>query len=208
MFEVIAMLAMLVDHIGKVFFPVNLGYFIIGRLALPLYTYGIIQGFLHTSSFRKYLMRLLVLALISQPFYNQLLTVYKFNIIFTYIALLLLFKFLQLAKLPSIPSLIIVFFLGILLEIAKLESGLYVAVLAYFYLTGSKLIFKHATLNLLLAFHQNQVTWWWQSASIIATVLIVYTKNKRVRGKARSFYRAFYPLHLAVIWLIKTRSGI
>ena len=67
--ELIAIAAMLIDHIGGAFFP-EVGVFRwIGRLAFPIFCYCLTVGLLYTHDVRKYLTRLGIFALVSQPFY-------------------------------------------------------------------------------------------------------------------------------------------
>ena len=67
--RLVAMVTMLIDHIGVVFFPGVLELRIIGRIAFPLFCWGIVTGFHHTRDWRRYALRLLVFGLIAQPFY-------------------------------------------------------------------------------------------------------------------------------------------
>ena len=69
--KVIALAAMLVDHIAAVF-PQHftLGFRAVGRLTFPIFVYLIAEGFRHTRSPQKFLLRLLAFALISEPFYD------------------------------------------------------------------------------------------------------------------------------------------
>ena len=66
--KLVAMAAMLCDHTGKMFFHSNTMR-IIGRMAFPLYAYCISVGCVFTRDHLRYLRRLAIVGLISQPFY-------------------------------------------------------------------------------------------------------------------------------------------
>ena len=67
--KLIAMLAMFCDHAGKMLFPQYPIMRIIGRIAFPIYAYCIAVGCVYTKNMGKYLQRIVLLALISQPIY-------------------------------------------------------------------------------------------------------------------------------------------
>ena len=67
--KVIAMITMLIDHAGKMLFPQYRVMRCIGRIAFPIYAYCIAVGCVYTKDALKYLRRVVVLALISQPIY-------------------------------------------------------------------------------------------------------------------------------------------
>ena len=67
--KLVAMISMLIDHTGKMFFPQYRIMRIIGRLAFPLYAYCIAVGGVYSKDKLKYLSRILMMGLISQPFY-------------------------------------------------------------------------------------------------------------------------------------------
>lgn len=67
--KIIAMITMLVDHLGAMVFPQYRVMRIIGRIAFPIYAYCIAVGCVYTRDIGKYLQRLVLLALISQPLY-------------------------------------------------------------------------------------------------------------------------------------------
>lgn len=67
--KIIAMIAMLIDHAGKMLFPQYPIMRVIGRIAFPIYAYCIALGCVYTKDMLKYFKRIVLLALISQPFY-------------------------------------------------------------------------------------------------------------------------------------------
>ncbi|MBR6541929.1 MAG: hypothetical protein IKT73_01850 [Anaerotignum sp.] len=80
--QCMAALTMLIDHIGAIFFPTVIGFRAIGRLSFPLFAFGIAQGVAYTSDFRKYFLRILIAAVISQPIYLKAFGVSSLNPLF------------------------------------------------------------------------------------------------------------------------------
>ena len=69
MLKVIAILLMLIDHMGAALFPEATILRLIGRLSFPIFAYLIVVGYTKTKSFSKYLTRLTIFAGLSQiPF--------------------------------------------------------------------------------------------------------------------------------------------
>lgn len=72
--KIIAILAMLIDHIAWAFIPIGsvLGQamHIIGRLTAPIMCFFIAEGFYHTKNIKRYALRLGIFALISHIPYN------------------------------------------------------------------------------------------------------------------------------------------
>ena len=68
--KIIALVFMFCDHAGKMLLPDVPEMRIIGRIAFPVYVWCMIVGFHYTRSVPKYLLRVLIVGLISQPLYN------------------------------------------------------------------------------------------------------------------------------------------
>ena len=81
----IAMLTMLIDHVGLVFFPHQEIWRIIGRIAFPIYVYALVQGHRYTSR-PKYIIRLAIIAVISQIPYQLALDPEGLNVVITLVA--------------------------------------------------------------------------------------------------------------------------
>jgi len=69
--KIIAVVTMFIDHLG-VTFPQTFGteVRVIGRIAFPIFVYLLAEGFRHTKDVRKFLFRLFLFAVISEPFYD------------------------------------------------------------------------------------------------------------------------------------------
>ena len=67
--KLIALALMFVDHAGKMLFPGVLEMRMLGRIAFPLYCWCLVVGFHYTRSVPKYLLRIGLTGLISQPLY-------------------------------------------------------------------------------------------------------------------------------------------
>ena len=67
--KLLACVFMLIDHAGKMLFPQIPEMRLIGRLAFPMFAYGIAVGAVYTRDPLKYLSRIALLALIAQPLY-------------------------------------------------------------------------------------------------------------------------------------------
>jgi hypothetical protein len=67
--KLIALVFMFIDHAGKMCFPTIPEMRILGRIAFPLYCWCLVVGTANTRSFPKYLGRIVLIGLISQPLY-------------------------------------------------------------------------------------------------------------------------------------------
>lgn len=213
--EWIAMLTMLVDHIGAVFFPDELWLRAIGRIAMPLYTYGIVRGYALTRNRRRYALRLLVIAAAAQLPYRILwdpsLPWYlPFNIVFGYLMGIGVFAVLdavprwveRLARRP-VPVLTrilqgaLVLLAFFLFWLAPVEGGRYTL--------GLLLLYRYVKWKWVLVVGHLLLNLYWtplldiETLSVISTILLILPVRYPPLMKGRWFYRAFYPLHLAVL---------
>lgn len=88
--HLIAMLSMFIDHAAIILFDNQEIMRMMGRIAFPIFAFLLVEGFKKTKSRKNYFLRLLMLAVISEPIFDYALTgkfVYWFhqNTIFTFI---------------------------------------------------------------------------------------------------------------------------
>lgn len=70
--KIIALILMIIDHIGEFFPDSPIWFRWLGRLAAPLFVYALAVGFHHTRNRKKYLLRL-YLANVGMVFFNQIM---------------------------------------------------------------------------------------------------------------------------------------
>ena len=94
---------MLLDHLWAMVIPGSQWMNYVGRLAFPIFAFQLAEGFRHTSDFRRYALRLLVFALVSEvPFdlmyASSVLYPFHQNVMFTLLLGLLALRGLERAR--------------------------------------------------------------------------------------------------------------
>lgn len=102
--KIIALVTMLIDHVGYLYFPEEMMFRTIGRIAFPIFAYQVAIGFQKTSSRPRYAKRLFIFALISQVPYFWFNPTLDFeweglNIMFTLLYSLGVLQSLEMSKL-------------------------------------------------------------------------------------------------------------
>ena len=67
--KLVAIITMLIDHIGYIFFPNIIIFRIIGRIAFPLFVYCVALGADYTKNINNYILKLLIFGIVTQPIY-------------------------------------------------------------------------------------------------------------------------------------------
>ena len=68
--KIIAMITMFIDHFGARLMGNMPAMRVVGRIAFVLYAFMAVEGFRHTSNRSKYLLKLFVLAIVSEIPFN------------------------------------------------------------------------------------------------------------------------------------------
>ncbi len=214
----IAALLMLIDHIGVVFFPYDLRWRMIGRLAMPIFAYGVARGAYYTGSLERYMKKMLLFALVSQmpywlmssgikgePFFKL-----KLNVGFTFLfALLGIYgiKKLQMApkKVNALLGSIGCVWLAQILNCDYGSYGVLLVWMSYFAFVKQKPIGYVAAGYIVLTFLSYGMyikIFWLQSVGVLGYGVIGTIGHLSEKKWGKIFY-IFYPLHMAVLCGIK-----
>ena len=202
----IAMASMTIDHIGSVLYPDLIVLRIIGRFAFPLYGYLLVLGVDNSKSVKEYFVRLFLFALVSQvPYYLAFgyAPLEVLNIFFTLSFGVLIIRSPFLILLFGIASLIVNFDFGI--------YGLIMIACIKLLKTGA----KYGLISLVLLSVASLLLWDVQIFSLFAIPLIILHKNGHLKVLGirerppyppwgRYLYYIYYPLHLTILYMIKT----
>lgn len=124
--KIIAMITMFCDHLGYAIYSKFSSFNYIGRLAFPIFAFGISEGYVHTRSKKNYLMRLFLFAVASQApymfFRSMYTTGFALNIFFTlFLGLVALIGYEQCSN--KYVGLLLVACLGLTADTLKMDYG-------------------------------------------------------------------------------------
>lgn len=207
--QVIAILTMLIDHIGLVFYTEDPVWRIIGRLAFPLYAYGVVIGLRRTRSRVRYVKRLAVIAAAAQIPYMWMSGGWHVNVVGTFLAVIGVLYVLERSSHVAL-SVVTVAGAMVLLDVLHFDYGSYalLLMLIYRYVSLSWTIPAHLALNLVYLFYAG---WDLQMFSVLATALLVLGPELLAwldRWRLpRWLWLSFYPAHMFVLMLADVWVG-
>jgi len=211
----IAVITMLIDHIRYglyILAAVKNTYTVlraVGRNALPIFCFFLVEGFIHTRNRWKYLRNMILFALISQvPYHYALYRTkpwnYQFNIYCTLalglIAVWLIEIIMEKRKGIDGWALSVIIAAGVT-AIAKFVNVSYgwagILLIVIFYIFRKKPLVAIAAGYILLIIYDRSEIY-----ALPAFLLLLLYNGQRGKQNKWFFY-AFYPVHLAVIAIIK-----
>ena len=197
--KIIGIIAMVIDHIGIIFFPQVSVLRIIGRLVFPIFAFGIVTGYKYTSNVDKYFWRIFWFGVLSQIPFMLSIGSYDLNIMFSLSLGLLFIHFWDTKRYWFMLTIIgIMYFVPI-------EYGYYgLATIFIFYVFQNNKIaniyLQFINSLMYFVFHFTVLQFYALGGVIIS--LYLPQKNNQINLNKYFFYW-FYPSHLFVLFLIK-----
>lgn len=211
--KILALVTMLIDHVGWMLFP-EIGILRdIGRLSFPIFAFLIAEGSIKTSNINSYLNRLIIFGFVSQIPYSisgYLVTgnVYVLNIFFTLAAGLFLIKLIQQKKYFSFGISILIF--SIIDFYTHYDYGVYglLLILFSYILIKNKIWGTLAIIVLTIVesiklpvgqFSISQIEFRNQIFAILSLVPIILYKGEQGTKISKWYFYIFYPVHLLIL---------
>ena len=231
--HIFAMSFMLLDHMWATVLS-DYGWMTqVGRIAFPIFAFMTVEGYVHTSNFKKYMTRLLVSAVISEIPFNLMLSgsvfyPYHQNVIWTFLIALSLVHLNELAKkkekwwltlLTAVGTTLLGYVIG-LITFVDYNAGGILMVLVFYFFRGRNwwnYIIQFAALYYInveilqglyfeVEIFGRTVEVVQQGLALFALPFIwLYKGRPGKKSKAFQYFcYAFYPAHMLVLWLIMT----
>lgn len=225
--KIIAIISMFFDHFGYAFLGQFSFFNLIGRLAFPIFTFQISEGYTHTRNLKKYFLRLVFFALVSQlPFslflHKYINNSFQLNVFFTlFIGLFAIFTYDYIIKLfnnskskfhfDKLIGFIIVMLFASIAQLLHTDYGFWgIIVIFAFYLFKNNKIASTISFTILciLKYSFNIIMYGFNYIYIllcvftILPILFIRLYNGRQGKKIKYLLYVFYPLHLLLLYFL------
>lgn len=232
MLHVLAMVLMLCDHMWATLFPAAEWLTCVGRVAYPIFAFMLVEGYFHTSSLKRYMLRLLAWAVISEiPFnlmyFGSAFYPYHQNVLWTFLLSLLLITLLDrvrdrlrpvFAVIVSAALIVLGYLAGFALMVDYYGVGVLTVVVFYYFsqrrwwsYVGQLVCLAFLNVELLgglgyevtLFGYELEISQ--QGLALLALIPIWLYQGRQGehRKPFRYFCYAFYPAHMLALALIR-----
>lgn len=230
--HLLAMALMLGDHVRHTLIPGNHGLACLGRIAFPIFAFLLVEGYFHTKNLKKYLLRLLIGAIVSEfpfnlAFYGRWFYPNHQNVLWTFLIALALVHCNEEARktsqlllrfAASTATIVLALVVGSVTHIDYHHAGLLTVLVFYFcrgrtgwHFAGQFLCLGYIHSVLLQSFtYEVELLGYSLSLPRQALALLALIPIWLYRGRQGHHSRlfqyacyAFYPLHLLILSLLK-----
>lgn len=229
--HIIAMAAMLCDHLWFAVIPGNDWLTAVGRIAFPIFAFMTVEGFFHTKDLKKYIKRLLFFAVLSEIPFNLMVGSSVFyplhqNVLWTFLIGIGLMWINEQAKdknalvrfLVGVGTVFMGFIIGLITFVDYHYAGVMTVLVFYFFRDRNWKCFL-AQLLCLIYINAEVLSGYeyifeffgreWhilrQSFAVFALIPIWLYRGKQgyYNRTVKELYYRFYPAHLIILWLIR-----
>ena len=229
--HLIAMLLMLCDHLWATVISGNDWLTCLGRLAFPIFAFMIVEGYFHTKNLKRYVLRLLLFAFISEIPFNLMCSgslIYPFhqNVMWTFLLGLAAVHLNELARhseklwlciVAAIGTLLVGYILGFLTMVDYYGVGVITVLVFYFFrgrkwwcLAGQIVALYYLNVEMLgglsyeVSILGRDILIVQQGLTLLALIPIwLYRGRQGPHSKAFQYAcYAFYPVHMAILYFI------
>lgn len=227
--RLLAIISMTIDH-TRVAVDGDMWMKYVGRLAFPVFAFQIAEGFIHTSNLKKYFLRILIFAIVSEIPFNVFCSSEVFfpqyqNVLVTFALSIVALKLVQMAKKEPAPlkiagaglSVAFIVFLAEVLHVDYGGAGVVIVVafylfrdfpfafLAQFATVFIVFVFFYPGRPVLLGFGDSIFRLPVQAFALFSFVPIwLYNGKKGKKSKILQYgFYSFYPAHIALLCVIR-----
>lgn len=226
----IAIITMLIDHIGITWMKHTNLLNVIGRIAFPIFAFQISEGYTHTKNIKKYFLRLILFAVVSQvPFalFSSIFTTNSsLNVFFTLslglLSILLYdktinskFDFCKNIKINQVIKqfigIFIAIILGVISQTLNFDYGFFgIAIIFMFYLfknNKAAMVISFIT-ACIIKYGISIITYGYHYLYVllclftILPIIFICLYNGKQGKKVKYLIYLFYPVHLLILYFI------
>lgn len=208
--KLIAICTMFIDHLRYIIPTQPMFMSCIGRISFPIFSFQIVQGYLHTRNLKKYILRLFIVAIISQIPYYLYFHNGSLNVLFTLIlGLLCIYTYEKFAKKSKFLTITVILLIMLLSYYFKCDYSYYgISIILVFYILREHKIIMSITFLIVTAIYYiikylflstTDFIWLYCSCALSLIPCLLY--NGKQGPKIKYLFYLFYPVHLSILLL-------
>ncbi len=214
--KIIAMVSMLLDHLGLMLLPQYIILRVLGRLAFPIFAYMIAEGCRYTKNRPRYLMHLILPALLIQGVYTIAMGSLYQNILVTFaLSVITVFAIDGFVKKKTAAScaVMVTSLAGVLLAsvVAPILLkdhgfaidygfwGMLLPVAVYFTPQKAGKLVSTSVILLIRGILFGELKWF----ALLALPLLLFYNGERGKLNLKYLFYVFYPAHLVVLYAVQ-----
>ena len=205
--KIIGIITMFMDHLGFMFFPEQVAFRFLGRIAFPLFAFQLAVGYSHSKNKEKHILGMLIFSLVSQIPFSLFVyqiapeAVLTLNIGFTLtLGLLGMYVLNNFKKLiPKIIGLTLILLLGILIPVDNGIGGVILCITFYLFLSSKTLTLLSSASVLCCKIILQKAAW---KIPSLCALIPIWLYNGKKGKNTKYFFYIFYPLHMVIFTII------